>query len=195
MLPDPPMTDLSARYDQVARTWTHDELGERYRQARSRGRELPGCEHDHLVRRPIALLANAVSNCATLSVAIHVIHVVPAAGDPGLVDRLFDSAEKNSAIALHRGHQALALDGRAHDYTADEWLPAIYDMAASLLETAHLDHEPPSLVEQAEDVVRWLSRAIADLDDDAPDAAAGIVDGLGRLLSLHVFSDVASNRD
>jgi hypothetical protein len=36
-----------------------------------------------------------------------------------------------------------------------------------------------------------LSRAIVELDHEAPDAAAAIVDRLGRMLALHVFADVA----
>jgi hypothetical protein len=185
------MTDLSATYDRLARRWTHEQLADQYHEAKRRGEELPECDQDHLIRRPIAILAAAVHVCAALSVAIHVIHVLPATGDPGLADQLADNAEKNSAVALHRGHQALELDGRAHDYSADEWLPAVYDIAASLLEAARLNREPPSVVEQAQEAVSWLSRAIVDLDEDSPDAAAALVDGLGRLLALHVFADVA----
>jgi hypothetical protein len=46
-------------------------------------------------------------------------------------------------------------------------------------------------VEQAQEAVRWLSRAIVDLDHDAPDGAAAIVDAVWRTLALHVFADVA----
>jgi hypothetical protein len=56
---------------------------------------------------------------------------------------------------------------------------------------APFDREPPSLVEQAQEAVRWLSHAIVDLDQDSPDAAAALVDGLGRILALHVFASVA----
>ena len=58
-------------------------------------------------------------------------------------------------------------------------------------QAARLNREPPSLVEQAQEAVRWLSRAIIDLDEDSPDAAAALVDGLGRMLALHVFAEVA----
>ena len=185
------MTDLSATYDRLARRWTHEQLSDHFHRPRRRGEELPECDQDHLIRRPIAMLATAVPSCATLSVAIHVIHVMPATGDPSVVQQLLDNAEKSSAIALHRGYQALELDGRAHDYTGDVWLPAVYDIAASLLEAARLDREPPSLVEQAQEAVRWLSHAIVELDRDAPDAASAIADALGRILALHVFADVA----
>ena len=191
MLPERPMTDLSATYDRLARPWSHEQLAQRYHRARHRCEELPECDQHHLIRRPIAMLATAVPACATLSVAIHVIHVVPTTGDPGLVHQLFDNVERNSAIALHRCHQALELDGRAHDYGADEWLPAVYDTAASLLEAARLNREPPSLVEQAQEAGRWLSGAIVDLDNDAPDAASAIADALARILALHVFADAA----
>ncbi len=185
------MTDLSATYDRLARRWTHEQLADHYHQAKRRGEELPECDQDHLIQRPIAILATAVPACATLTVAIHVIHVMPATSDPSLVHQLFDSAERSSAIALHRCHQALELDGRSHDYSADEWLSAVYDTAGSGLEAARLNREPPSLVEQAQEAVRWLSRAIIDLDEDAPDAATALADALGRILALHVFADVA----
>ena len=191
MLPERPMSDLSAAYDQLARGWTHEALAGRYHDAKRRGEQLPECDQHHLIRRPIAVLASAVPACASLSVAIHVIHLLPATEALALRDQLLRNAEKNSAIALHRCHEALELDGQAHDYSADEWLPAVYDIAAPLLEAARLIREPPSLVEQAQDAVRWLSRAIVDLDEDSPDAAAALVDGLGRILVLHVFAGVA----
>jgi hypothetical protein len=166
------MSDLTAAYDRLARGWTHEELAGRYRDAKRRGEQLPEKDQDHLIRRPIAMLASAVPACASLSVAIHVIHVLPATGPLALRDQLLRNAENNSAVALHRCHQALELDGQAHDYSPDEWLPAVYDIAGPLLETARLNPEPPSLVEQAQEAVRWLSRAIVDLDEDSPDAAA-----------------------
>ena len=81
------------------------------------------------------------------------IHVVPATGDPGLLHQLLDNTEKSSAIGLHRCHQAHELEGRSPDYSADEWLPAIYDITAPLLEAARGGREPPSIVEQAQDAV------------------------------------------
>jgi hypothetical protein len=186
------MTDLSATYDRLARRWTHEQLADRYGDAKRLGEQLPECDQDRLIRRPIAMLAGAVPACASLSVAIHVIHVLPATGPLALRDRLLRTAETNSAVALYRCHDALELDGQAHDYRADEWLPAVYDIAAPLLETARMNCEPPSLVEQAQEAVLWLSRSIVDLDADSPDAAAALVDGLGRMLALYVFADVAS---
>ena len=56
---------------------------------------------------------------------------------------------------------------------------------------ARLNRDPPSFVELAQEAVRWLSRAIVELDEDSPDAAAALVDGLGRMLALHVFAEVA----
>jgi hypothetical protein len=61
---------------------------------------------------------------------------------------------------------------------------------AGLLESVRLDIEPPSLVEQANAAVRWLSQAIVELDQDAADATAAITDGLARVLSLEVFAAV-----
>jgi hypothetical protein len=96
MLPEGPMTDVSATYDRLARRWTHEQLSDHFHRARRRGEELPECDQDHLIRRPIAMLATAVPSCATLSVAIHGIHVMPATGDPSVVQQLLENAEKSS---------------------------------------------------------------------------------------------------
>jgi hypothetical protein len=185
------MSDLTAAYDRLARGWTHDELAGRYRDAQRRGEQLPENDPDHLIRRPIALLASAVPACASLSVAIHVIHVLPTTGALPLRDQLLHNAANNSASALYRCHQALELDGQAHHYATDQWLPAVYVIAGPLLQAARLDRDPPSFVEHAQEAVRWLSRALVDLDEDSPDAAAALADGLGRVLALHVFAEVA----
>lgn len=182
------MTDLSATYDRLARRWTHDELAECYHQAVRRGQELPECEHDQLIRRPIAGLAAAVPACASASVAIHMIHVLPATREAELVGQLIESAENSTALALHRCHRALELDGRDHGYRGDEWLPAIYDIAAQLLESARADLEPPSAVGHAQGAVRWLSSAIVQLDEESPEVAAAISEVLARLLVVFAFT-------
>ncbi len=71
------MSDLTAAYDLLARGWAHEGLAGRYRDAKRRGEQLPECDQDHLIRRPIAMLASAIPACASLSVAIHVIHLLP----------------------------------------------------------------------------------------------------------------------
>lgn len=190
MLPDRPMSDLNSAYDQLARRWTHEQLADQYREAKRRGEQQPECDQDQLITRPITMLATAVPACDTLSVAIHMIHVLPDTGDTGPVHQLLGNARRSGAVALHRCHQALELDGRIHGYTADEWLPAVYDIAAPLLEAARLNRDRPSLVEHAQEAVRWLSRAIIDLDQDKPDTAAAIAEGLGRVLAIYIFADV-----
>jgi hypothetical protein len=61
------------------------------------------------------------------------------------------------------------------------------------LSTTQIDanREPPLLVEEANAAVRWVSRALVDLDQDAPDATAAIIDGLGCVLALGLFAAVA----
>jgi hypothetical protein len=184
------MSDLSAVYEQLARPWSHERLGD-YRQAKDRAERMPEFDQERQIRGPVAMLASAVPACATLSVAIHVLHVLPATRDPGLIQQLLGNVEEHSSVVLHLCHRALELDGRAHDYTADEWLPAIEDNTAALLKAARLAREPPALVELAQEAVSWLSCAIVDLDQDARDAAAAIADGLGRALALYVFADLA----
>jgi hypothetical protein len=73
--------------------------------------------------RPIALLATAIPTAATLSVAIHLVHVLPDGARAKLADELLATAETNAADALHLCHRALEHDGLAHGYTAEEWLP------------------------------------------------------------------------
>jgi hypothetical protein len=184
------MNGIQATYAQLARPWTEDELARRFDEASRHAEQLSRVEDDR-ARTPVAMLASAVPALAALNVALHVLHVLPDAGDPGLAEQLLLSAEKSAAIALQRMHRALQLDGVTHSYRADEWLPAVYETAAALLESARLECEPPSLVDAASASVRWLSQAISDLDQDEPDATAAIVDGLGRVLALEVFATVA----
>jgi hypothetical protein len=187
------MIDLEATYEQLARPWTIEQLAAYYEEANRRGEPALGAEQNGL-SRPISLLASAIPSCASLSVAIHVLHALPVTADGELAQRLLSTIEANAADVLHRCHRALELDGRAHGYSAGEWLPAVYDITAPLLEAARLHREPPSVVEHAQDTVRWLSHAIINLDQNAPDASAAIADTLGRLLAVYVFTDVAKKR-
>lgn len=184
------MTDLSATYDRLARAWTHDELAAHYHQAKRRGGALSQCDQDQLIRRPIAILAAAVPACSTASVAIHVVHLVPATQEAQLVDQLFETAANSSALALHRCHRGLELDGRDHDYSPGAWLPCVYDIAAPLLESARADLEPPSAVLHVQHAVQWLSSAIVQLDEGSPDASATIAEVLARLLVIFAFTHV-----
>lgn len=191
MLPDRLMRTVRATYEQIARPWTHEELANRFDEARRHVEKASPSDHDDQARSPVAALASAVPALAALDVAIHVIHALPDAVDRGLLDDLLLSAEKNAATAFQRSHKALELDGVAHGYTAEEWLPAVYEIADRLLRSARMDREPPSLVGEANAAVAWLSQAIVDLDHDAPDTTAALVDGLGRMLALGVFAAVA----
>jgi hypothetical protein len=128
--------------------------------------------------RPIALLATAIPSAAALSVAVHLVHAIPAGPRTKLADELLATTATNAADALHRCHRTLELDGLAHGYTAEEWLPVICDAAAALLESSRLDQEPPSFVQHTQDAVRWLSTSIACLDEDSRDASAAITDTL-----------------
>jgi hypothetical protein len=185
------MTDLGATYDRLARPWTRDELADQYHQAKRRAEELPESDQDHLIRRPIAMLATAVPACGTASVAIHMIHMLPTTREVRLVDQLLNNAANSGAVALRRCHRSLELDGRDHGYVADGWLPTVYDIAAPLLESAKANLEPPSAVQHVQDAVRWLSSAIVELDQGSPEASAAIADALARLLVVFAFTQVA----
>ena len=72
---------------------------------------------------------------------------------------------------------------------------AVYDVAHPLLESARLNRDPPSIVALAQEAVHCVSHAIADLDRDAPDATAAIVDGLGpSSASIRYQSDRLTRR-
>ena len=185
------MIDLSQTYRHLGRAWTEDELAVSYAKANRRGEQLLTEAPGTVPERPIALLTTAIPSAATLSVAIHLIHALPDGARARLADELLATAETNAADALHRCHRALELDGLTHGYTADEWLPVIYDAAAPLLQSSRLDQEPPSLVRQTQDAVRWLSRSIACLDEDSRETTAALADTLARLLVVCVFADAA----
>jgi hypothetical protein len=183
--------DLSQTYRTLGRPWTHEELAVRYAAAHRRGTQLLGEAPEITPERPIALLASAIPSAATLNVAIHLVHALPDGAQAKLADELLATAETNAADALHRCHRALECDGQAHSYTADEWLPVIYDAAAPLLEASRLDQEPPSLVRQTQEAVRWLSGSIVCLDEDSREAPGAVTDTLARLLVVCVFADTA----
>ena len=122
------------------------------------------------------------------------MHALPPGVRGTLAGELLDTAETNAADALRRCHRALELDGHAHAYTADEWLPVTFDAAAPLLESSQLNQEPPSLVRQTQEAVRWLSSSIACLDEDSREAPTAITDTLARLLLVCVFADAARPR-
>jgi hypothetical protein len=182
--------DLSAAYQQLARRWTHEQLAARYDAANRAGGGLV----DERAGRPITILATAIPPAASLGVALHVLHALPSAGTGELAQQLLDTAARNAADTLRRCHRALELDGQAHNYTAGEWLPVVYDIAAPLLQSSRLDQEPPTIVQQSQEAIRWLSRAIAELDQDSAEAAAALADALARFLVVCVFSDAAGAR-
>jgi hypothetical protein len=185
--------DLGDTYARLAHPWPREQLAARYEEAERSGERRRKPAPDDLPR-PIALLATAIPASATLSVAIHVLHTLPKPANDDLAEQLLTTAETNAADALHRCHRAFELDGAAHDYTTDDWLPVICEIAAPLLESSRLDQEPPSVVEYTQDAVRWLSSAVAKLDSDSPEAPAALADALARLLIVYVFADAALDR-
>jgi hypothetical protein len=193
MLPARAVIDLEDTYRRLATHWTQERLAAGYRDAEQHGARSTRGNHDALAR-PIAVLASAIPPSATLSVAINALHLLPH-GNTGSVSQrriasgLLDVAGTNAAGALHRVHRVLELDGSAHHYAADEWLPTIYDITAELLGSARVDAEPPTLVQAAQDTISWLSRAVVELDQDSPETPATLAEALARLLTGWVLAN------
>jgi hypothetical protein len=189
------LTDLIDNYQRLARPWSEEQLAARYRAADRRGAEGRGTTSDHeAATTPIASLAAAIPPTTTVSVAIHVLHAVPHGAGENLAQML-QTAERNAAAALHHCHRALELDGSRHAYTPDEWLPVVCERAATLLHSAELHREPPTIVGQTREAVSCLSQALVELERDSPEAAATLAETLARLLTVWVFADDASKLD
>ena len=137
------------------------------------------------------MVASALPPAATLDVAVYVLHLLRNSARGDLARRLVDNAKQSAAAALHRCHRALGLDGPAHSYTVEEWLPVVCDRAAELLKSARLNEEPPTIVREAQDTISWLSHALIELDQDSAETANALSEALARLLAVWVFADTA----
>lgn len=185
-----PMSDLGETYKRLARAWPQEELAARYRTAEARGaRVVKRGRRD--VDRALQMVAAAVPASATLEVAVYVLHLLRGGAQGDLAQRLVENADRNAASALHHCHRALELDGAAHGYTAEKWIPTICAAAARALDSARLDQEPPTVVRDAQDAISWLSRALIELDKESPEVSNTLSEALGRLLAIWVFAQVA----
>jgi hypothetical protein len=166
-----------------------------------RSQHEPRRHPDHLHRphprddvlSPIGLLATAIPPSTNLSIAIHVLHVLPGDAQRELSEQLLATARENAAAILHRCHRALEVDGRGHGYTPEDWLPLVYSTAGTLLESVRLDCEPPSIVSGTQEAVHWLASAVIELDNDSAETPAALADAIGRLLATCVFARTASH--
>ena len=76
----------------------------------------------------------------------------------------------------------------------EEWLPVVYEIAGPLLESASHTGEPPTVVEQAQTAISWLSRVLVELDQDSPETPTALTETLARLLTVWVFTELARER-
>jgi hypothetical protein len=182
--------DLDDIYARLATPRTQQDLADDYRAAlRQGGISAAGSAPE--LARPITLLAAAIPPSATVNTAIHTHHALPSTVEGDLSGQLFEIARRNAVDALDCCHRALELDGADHGYRADEWLPTVYDIAGSLLQSARLATEPPTLVQVTQEAIRWLSRAIAELDEGSEEAPTSVAETLARLLAVWTFTDAA----
>ncbi len=184
------MNSLDDIYGRLATLRTQQDLADGCRAVlRQGGISAAGAAPE--LDRPISVLAAAIPPSAAVSTAIQTLHALPGDVGGGLPEQLLDIAHRNVAHALRLCHHALELDGADHDYGLEEWLPIVYDIAGSLLASARLDEEPPTIVRATEEAISWLSRAIAELDRGSQEAAASLVETLARLLVVWIFTEAA----
>jgi len=186
------VTDLAAIYDELGRRCTPDEFAGAYRTAYLRGeRDLAPGEPS---TRPLGMLATAVPRLISLAVATYAVHVLPEAltsERAALEDELLATIDATAAGSLRRCHLALEADGRDRGYTADEWLPVVYNVADDALRRAAVTDDPPPVVHLSQDAARWVAIAIDTFDRDAATVTDALADALGRLLIVCMFADIA----
>lgn len=185
------MRTLEVIYRALARSWSVDELAERYQAAYERGAsDMPSGETPP--DRPVTLLATAIPRLISLAVAANVLHILPAAAlDAAIGDDMLDTLDVTAAGSLHRCHLALEAHAHAQGYEASEWLPLTYEQAADLLEHASAVADPPALIGHAQQAGRYAAVAIGSLDRGAPNSLEAITDTLAHLLTVCVFADTA----
>ena len=184
------MNDLDDIYRHLAIPRSQEELADGYSAAEQHGASVAS-GRGPASARPIPVLAMAVPPSATVNTAIYTLHALPKDIEGALPEHLLEIAHRKVALALHLCQQALESDGSTHHYAIAEWLPTVYDTAGSLLQSARLDTEPPTLVQATQEAISWLSRAIAELDEASEEAPTSLAETLARLLAVWTFTNVA----
>ena len=187
--PNQAVDDLDDIYRRLATPRTQQDLAHEYRAALLQGERLRGRGAE--LARPIPLLAAAIPPSATVNTAIHTLHALPKDVKGELPGQLLEIAQRNVVDALGCCQRALELDGADHGYHAEEWLPTVYDIAGSLLQSARVDSEPPTLAQVIQEAITWLAGAIAEFDENSEEAPASLAETLARLLAVWTFTDVA----
>ena len=185
------MITLTDTYQLLARPWSREQLADHYRDADRSGASSARAGADQ-PSGAVALVASAFPASATMTVAIHMLHVLPESGSHDVGERLLTPIASNAAHALHSCHRALELDSSAHGYSSSEWLPVVYDIASALLESARPNDEPPAIAQIAQDAISWLARTVVELDRDSPETPEAFAEVLARLLAVVVFARTAA---
>jgi hypothetical protein len=186
--------DLDSLYRELARPHSPAELAATYRNACRRGRDDPA---EAASDRPVGVLASAIPSLTSLAIAVHALHVLPRVRDrgelAGIDAALLSTIDQTANRCLRCCHLALAADGRARGYGADEYLPVVYDVARLVLEEVSADDDPDhrTIVEVSQDAGRWVAAAIDALDRDDSTVTDALTDALARLLVINLFAELA----
>jgi len=143
------------------------------------------------------VLASAIPSLTSLAIATHALHLLPRARDRGELAAteaaLLRTIDQTASRCLRCCHLALAADGHARGYSADEYLPVVYDLARLVLEELSADDDPDerTIVGLSQDAGRWVAAAIDALDRDDSTVTDALADALARLLVINLFAELA----
>jgi hypothetical protein len=187
--------DLDSLYRELVQPRTPVELAATYRDACRRG-------HDDSAQppsdRPAGLLASSISSLTSLAIATHAPHLLPRGRDcgeqAGIDAALLTTIEQTASSCLCCCHLALVAYGRARGYTADEYLPVVYELARLVLQDLSADDEPDerTIARLSQDTGCWVAAVIDALDRDDSTVTDALTDALARLLVINLFAELAS---
>jgi hypothetical protein len=186
--------DLDFVYRELARPRTPAELAAAYRNACRRGQDDSA---EPPSDRPAGLLASAIPSLTSLAIATHALHLLPRARDRGelaAIDAaLLRTIDQTASRCLRCCHIALAADSHARGYSAEEYLPVVYDLARPVLEELSADDESDerTIAGLSQDAGRWVAAAIDALDRDDSSVTDALTDALARLLVINLFAELA----
>lgn len=141
--------------------------------------------------RQQSLLAYAIPPAASVSVAIHALHLLSGGDSGGPARRhvrgeLIETAGNNAAAALDHVHHALAPMVPLTATPPTTGCPPSTTSPSSSSDQPASTPSRQTLVGAAQDAISWLARAVGELDQDSPETPSSLTEALARLLGGYV---------